>query len=106
MPLLNCTAVNCIYNKEELCSKGDILVDGESAEHSSDTCCHSFKEAADGSMSNSTGSGSASIYVDCKACECSYNKEEKCHANAIDIEGSNACECEQTQCGTFRYKNR
>ena len=31
MPLLSCTARTCVYNKDEYCSKGDILVEGRSA---------------------------------------------------------------------------
>lgn len=106
MPVLNCEAVNCIYNKEELCSKGDIMVGGKQAEKSAETCCESFKEIADGSMSNSTGSGCATIHVDCKALECSFNKDEKCSAGAIDIEGTQANEAKETDCGTFRNKHR
>lgn len=106
MPVLSCAATTCVYNKEELCSKGDIQVGGEDAQHSSDTCCSSFKERAEDSMSNSTGAGCGTIDVECLACECSFNKEEKCFAGAIDIEGSEASESEETECGTFRNQDR
>ena len=48
MPLLSCTARNCVYNKEEYCSKGDILVDGRTAEKADETCCRSFTERKEG----------------------------------------------------------
>ena len=41
MPLLNCTARTCVYNKEEYCSKGDIVVDGSNAKVADETCCSS-----------------------------------------------------------------
>ena len=44
MPLLSCTARTCIYNKDEYCSKGDILVDGSEAKVADETCCRSFEE--------------------------------------------------------------
>ena len=44
MPALRCTAVKCVYNKEELCSKGDIKVSGDHAKSVDETCCSSFKE--------------------------------------------------------------
>lgn len=34
MPLLNCTVKSCLYNKDEYCAKGDILVDGRTAKMS------------------------------------------------------------------------
>ena len=39
MPLLNCTVKNCLYNKDEYCAKGDILVDGRTAKMSEGTSC-------------------------------------------------------------------
>lgn len=54
MPLLNCTARTCVYNKEEYCSKGDIVVDGSNAKVADETCCSSFVERS-GSAMNSVG---------------------------------------------------
>lgn len=31
MTILKCSAMTCVYNKEQLCSKGDIDVTGENA---------------------------------------------------------------------------
>ena len=42
MAELKCTAVNCTYNKEKLCSKGDIMVGGKHACKMDETCCESF----------------------------------------------------------------
>ena len=44
MPLLVCSAQRCVYNDGMYCSRGDILVGGEKAEISGETCCTSFKK--------------------------------------------------------------
>lgn len=105
MPLLNCTVKNCLYNKDEYCAKGDILVDGRTAKKSEGTSCKSFVERRE-SVSNSCGCGSATphIQVECKACECTFNKEERCDAEEITIAGRNACKCSDTECGSFSVK--
>lgn len=86
MPLLNCTARNCMYNKDEYCSKGDILVEGTTAETADETCCRSFVEKKDGTVNRAeTGCACKTIEVDCKACDCSFNTQEKCSADKITI---------------------
>ena len=102
MAVLSCGAVTCVYNKDELCSKGDIRVGGSDAHHSDQTCCESFKERTSDSMSNSEGCGCTTIGIDCKAQECSFNDKCKCVAGAINISGDNACRSEETRCSTFR----
>ena len=42
---LRCSVENCGYNKDMLCSKGDINVGGKGACVPDDTCCESFREA-------------------------------------------------------------
>ena len=73
MTVLKCYATTCVYNKEQLCSKGNIDVMGENAHLS-----------------------------DCKAHHCSYNDDCKCTAAAIQVSGENAKDCQETKCGTFR----
>lgn len=101
MPLLSCSAEKCIYNTDHYCSKGDIMVTGEEAEKACETCCSSFRERGENSASNSVGEPSKQILVGCSACNCRYNDEEACHAEKIDICGPHACQCRQTECGTF-----
>ena len=44
MPALQCSAVKCMYNKDNLCSKGDIQVKGDHAATQNETWCSSFVE--------------------------------------------------------------
>ena len=113
MPLLSCTARTCLYNKNEYCSKGDIQVDGPNAQRPDETCCKSFVEKKEGAMNSmETGTATQTIQVACKACECTYNDQEKCDADdqekcdaaKITIAGTNACRCDETMCGSFYKK--
>ncbi len=42
MAILDCTVVNCAYNKDLRCKKDEIIVEGRDATHSEETCCGSF----------------------------------------------------------------
>lgn len=48
------------------------------------------------------GGGCSSIQVGCAAHDCTYNRQEVCQADHVHIDGSQACICEETCCGTFR----
>lgn len=102
MPALRCSAVRCIYNKEELCSKGDIHVSGAQARTVDETCCDSFRQNVGDVNEYHTGSGYETIDVGCSACNCEFNEERYCIARAIDISGSEAGTSEETCCSTFR----
>ena len=98
---LKCVAENCAYNKECLCTKGDIMVGGKHAKEIEDTCCESFKQGSE-SYSNSAKEACRTIDISCKATHCMYNKDEKCYAEHIGIAGGNAMESAETECASFR----
>lgn len=104
MPALNCSATTCIYNKNELCSKGDIEVGGSGAKTPEETCCKSFRERGMDSYTNSAadGCGCTKIGVDCQATNCMYNESCKCMAGGIEIKGQDAEKSGDTKCGSFR----
>lgn len=107
MPVLTCAATTCIYNKDKLCSKGDIQVTGEHATYSDATSCGSFVERGSSASNRAgdTGCGCSTIDVRCEACKCVFNEKKKCSADQITIEGRNACESSETECGSFRCEN-
>lgn len=104
MTRLDCSVVKCIYNADNQCGKGDIMVDGKTAVTSRDTCCSSFKEKKEGCGCNSAGHPKDNIKVDCKATNCIYNKDCECSANHIGIAGREACVCTDTECASFNCK--
>ena len=106
MTILKCSATTCMYNQKELCSKGEIKVNGADARYADETCCASFQERTDTSAKNSftEGCGCEKIQIDCKAAEFTYNDNCKCTASAIGIAGEGACQCQDTKCTTFHCK--
>ena len=44
MTILKCSATTCAYNENNLCSRGEIDVMGESARNADETSCGSFRE--------------------------------------------------------------
>mgnify|MGYP002563026602 CR=1 FL=1 len=69
MPALQCSAVKCMYNKDNLCSKGDIQVKGDHAATENETWCSSFVEKTGMSNAYTCGGGCSSIQVGCAAHE-------------------------------------
>ena len=44
MTILKCSATKCMYNENELCSRGDIEITGAGARNADETNCGSFRE--------------------------------------------------------------
>ena len=103
MAELGCGVRNCVYNKEEYCCKGDIFVGGRQAKKEDDTCCESFVDRKGNTYTSAMDHPSRTIQIDCEAAKCMYNRDYKCHADAVEIEGNrSACSCGETICGTFK----
>ena len=101
MPELRCTVQTCLHNKDFYCDLDGIRVGGNQAKSSEETCCDSFEERKGDTYSNVTANASPTSSIDCKATDCKYNDNCSCHAGKISVEGSRACQCEQTECATF-----
>lgn len=103
---LKCVVENCVYNKNDLCSRGDILVGGKHASVIDETCCESFTQKREGmdAFTSSISHPSKVISIDCEASKCIHNDNLKCVADHVDIRGCNACDCKETACATFAEK--
>lgn len=103
MAELKCGAVNCTYNEEKYCCKGDIMVGGKHADRTEDTCCESFAQKREGhdTYTSSLSHPSKTISIDCEAVKCIYNSNYKCVAEHVDIAGSGAKISGETECSTF-----
>lgn len=105
MAKLSCGALNCSYNKDRYCSKGDIMVSGKHANVSNDTSCDSFhRRMSTESYSNAIIHPSEVISIDCEVDKCLYNDKYRCTAKHVDIKGKNADVSTETNCDTFKQK--
>jgi len=101
MAVLGCAVRNCVYNKEEQCCKGDIMVGGRKACKEDETCCDSFVDRKNDSVSNSAKTPYNHISIDCEAENCKYNHNLRCVAEHVDIKGNGAKTSSGTLCATF-----
>ena len=104
---LKCTVKQCMYNSDDMCSKGDIMVGGRHACCDQETSCSSFSARREGydPMKSAVEHPSRTISVDCEANKCYYNSGYRCSAKHIDITGCSACNCGDTKCATFKAEN-
>ncbi|MDE7057723.1 MAG: DUF1540 domain-containing protein [Lachnospiraceae bacterium] len=101
MTRLDCSVVNCTYNKDNSCCKDNIHVGGQGAKVTDQTCCDSFQERRYDGMRNADDIPSKPTAVSCDATNCTHNQACKCHADQIEVCGADACQCDDTRCGTF-----
>lgn len=114
MDKLKCNAVNCLYNYNTLCSADEIKVQGEGAMGSSSTSCGTFNSRSLGNFVSSIGNmnyaGAAKQmfsntrmepHVLCDAVNCTYNTNQICDADAVQIQNEVSTTAEQTECQTF-----
>jgi hypothetical protein len=112
---LQCNAVNCLYNRDRLCSAEEIQVQGDHAMGSRFTFCGTFSSKNLGNYISSIGNMNYSSAVKqlvsndhvmdpqvlCNAENCVYNSDKVCHAEAVQIQNEVSSTAEQTECQTF-----
>lgn len=106
MTNLKCSVITCINNHNQLCSRPDIKVEGYDAQRKDQTCCYSFDHRSDRLTNSIEGNpaGSPQTEVRCEARECVYNRDTICSAGSIYVTGSDARDCDQTYCDTFKRR--
>ena len=104
MTRLDCNVTNCLHNAENCCCKAAIIVEGEQAKDTCDTCCGSFDENKDGAYHNLFKTPENRLEVDCEAVKCVYNEGRHGSADHIGIAGDGASEASHTECASFRER--
>lgn len=105
MTNLRCEAKNCIHNDKPYCCISHICVGGSQAKCDVETCCDDFREKRDNAVNSCCDTKkNPQIDIDCKAVNCVYNENCHCHAEDVNICGSDACVCDETCCGTFKAR--
>ena len=108
MTRLTCNASNCASNKNNLCCRPAIKVQGQQAQKPCDTRCQSFTEKGKGELSNSTHveEPNSSLEVKCTAMNCVFNREGSCNAKDIHINGAGARTFSETECSSFSLQSK
>lgn len=107
MTNLECSVFNCANNKDNLCCRPDIHVNGPSACASEQTCCSSFVDATAGAQ-NSTGYSfpNTSLQISCDARNCTFNQNERCSADHIRVSPEEQFPDTEskTECASFEFR--
>ena len=106
MSNLRCNVKNCINNEQNMCCRPVIKVDGDCAQKSCDTFCHSFNHRINSIQNSISGTSRAEEKTDikCSASQCTYNTDSCCTAESVEVGGNGACRCNDTECKTFEKK--
>ena len=104
MSKINCSVSNCSHNDENICFANIVSVGGKSAKEDCETCCASFLDAKIYSdlTNNVNESGKECSAITCNVGTCSYNSNDLCSANSIDVSGDNVNLYLETNCSTFK----
>ncbi len=108
MSNLRCSVTTCTHNCDLLCSLGNIKVEGQNADKSELTFCHSFAprngkdEPRTENVRGNEMPASVETRIACDAVTCAYNKNQMCEAKQVDVCGAGARSCTDTECATFR----
>lgn len=106
MSKINCSVTNCSHNNENTCYANVINVGGKSAKKDCDTCCASFLDVKlyTGLTSNINEEGTECTAITCNVGTCTYNSNNLCNADSIDVSGKNVNLYLETNCSTFKTK--
>lgn len=104
MARINCSVTNCSHNNERICYANVINVGGKSARKDSETSCGSFLDSAHYSdlTNNINQEGSDCRAITCNVGTCTYNADNICHADSIQVSGENVNIYTEANCITFR----
>ena len=104
MSKINCSVTNCSHNNENTCFANVINVGGKSAKKDCDTCCASFLDDKhyDHLTSNINEKGNECTAITCNVGTCTYNSNNLCNAESIDVNGKDVNLYSETNCSTFK----
>lgn len=109
MTKVSCNANICGYNENCSCCKKQIDVEGLFAKSKIGTFCQSFKNPHNSDvlmseMAREMYPTAEAIKVSCSANYCTYNENNCCTAENIEIGNQNAKYRSETQCDSFKSR--
>lgn len=107
MNKLYCNVDTCINNKNDLCARSSIKVDGCKATCENETCCASFGNRGQ-SYENAVSTNMDVIPetdITCDVKNCIYcGENNRCTATSVNVSGQGVNDSLQTQCSTFKAR--
>ena len=96
MTNVTCSVYSCAHHKDCFCCKPNIKISGEKAQSCDETCCSSYAPKGD---ENAVAfmTPNAALEISCSAYDCVYNKEHRCTAKNVCINGIG----HNVNCSTF-----
>ena len=105
MNQLRCSAGTCAANRDGLCCRPELHVDGSRARASRETCCGSFQEEIRGVTDMVMGqTPDPRCEILCDAQNCVHWCNGCCAAAEVHIAGNGAADAGDTACRSFRDK--
>ncbi|MCB2293125.1 DUF1540 domain-containing protein [Clostridium algoriphilum] len=104
MSKINCGVANCSHNNDNTCFANIINVGGKSAKKNDDTCCATFMDVKLYSKltNNINDKGNECNAITCNVGTCTYNADNLCNAESIDVNGDSVNLYTETDCCTFK----
>ncbi len=102
MQKITCDVANCSHNNTGTCYADRVNIGGNGASVGEETCCGSFLDSRLYShLTNHSASGGNSTALVCKAEECTYNKNQLCSLETIQVSGGPSNIYTETYCASF-----
>ena len=103
MSKVNCNVIACSHNKSGVCYANCVDIVGSSAIEDNDTCCGSFLNKLHYSeLTNNTLSSGSCDCLKCTVETCTFNNNNLCKLEAIQVNGEGVSYYTQTACESFR----
>jgi len=104
MSKINCIVSNCSHNNGNTCFANIINVGGKNAKDDGDTCCASFLDSViyNDLTNNINERGKECNAITCNVGTCTYNSNNLCSAESIDVSGEDVDLYLETNCSTFK----
>ena len=107
MSQLSCSVHSCINNRDNLCTRPSIKVDGVNASRPFETNCDSYqKRQSSFTDSVSYNHPESTTLISCTVDTCSYYAAGRCTAEYVNVVGGRSDTRHETSCATFHDKNK
>ncbi|MBP2626664.1 MAG: hypothetical protein H6Q68_1375 [Firmicutes bacterium] len=103
MTTINCQVTVCSHNKSGVCYANCVDIVGSSAMEDYDTCCGSFLNKLHyAELTNNTLSSGSCDCLKCTVETCTFNNNNLCKLDNIQVSGEKVYYYTQTACDSFK----